>query len=165
MVTVSGHTYRGPPTPPVALSQVLDLNSEEPVFHTSEDKLEHREREGSPHSQCSGDWDPHAMDVDEGSSVGRDQRFTLIEVKTWSFGKLECLTRPSFLRGLIKPCRSQLASRASMEPQLAFDKFPFSRQAEVAVFTQNGVLQGVDESVPEKDISCSSHPLSREISH
>ena len=58
---VSGPTYRSPPTPPVALSQVLDLNSEEPVYHTSEDELEHREREGSPHSQRSGDRDPNAM--------------------------------------------------------------------------------------------------------
>ena len=71
-VMVSGPTHRGPPTPPVAFSQVLDLNSEEPVYHTSEDELEHREREGSPHSQCSGDQDPHTMDVDEESSVGRN---------------------------------------------------------------------------------------------
>ena len=80
MVTVSGPTYRGPPTPPVALSQVLDLNSEEPVYHISEDELEHREREDSPHYQRSGDRDPHAMDVDEESLVGRDGRLTLTEV-------------------------------------------------------------------------------------
>ena len=40
-VTVSGPTYRGPPSPPVALSQVLDRNSEELVYHTSEYGLEH----------------------------------------------------------------------------------------------------------------------------
>ena len=43
MVTVTVPTHRGP-TPPVALSQVLDLNSEEPMYHTLEDELEHRER-------------------------------------------------------------------------------------------------------------------------
>ena len=85
-VTVSGPTHRGPHTPPIALSEVLDLNSEEPVYHTFEDELEHREREGSPHSQRSGDWDPHAMNVDEESLVGRDRRLTLTEVKAWSFG-------------------------------------------------------------------------------
>ena len=46
-----------------------------------------------------------------------------------------------------------------MEPQPVFDKLPFSRQAEVALLMQNGVLQGLDESVPEKDISCRDRPL------
>ena len=105
-------------------------------------------REGSP-----------AMDVDEESSVGWDQRLTLTEVKALSFGKLEGLTRPSFSRGLIKPSLSQLASWISMEPQPVFDKFPFSRQAEVAVLAQNGALQGLDQSVPEEDISCEDTPL------
>ena len=80
-------------------------------------------------------------------------------MKVWSFGKLEGLTRPSFLRGLIKPSLSQVASRVSMEPQPAFDKFPFSPQAEVALFSQNVALQGLDESVPEEDISCRDRPL------
>ena len=97
------------------------------------------------------------MDVDEESSVGRDRRLTLAEA--WSFIKLEGLTRPSFPRGLIKLSLSQLASRVSMEPQPAFDKFPLSRQAEVALLTQNGVLQGLDKSVPEEDISCRFRPL------
>ena len=99
------------------------------------------------------------MDVDEESSVGRYRRLTIIEVKAWSFGKLEHLTRPSFLRGLIKLSLSQLASRVSMEPQPAFDKFPFSRQAEAAQLLQNGALQGLDESVPEEEISCRDRPL------
>ena len=55
------------------------------MYLTSEDDLEHQEREGSPHSQGSGDRDPHAMEVDEESSVGRDRRLTLTEVKAWSF--------------------------------------------------------------------------------
>ena len=58
MVTVSGLTLSGPPTPPVPLSQVLNLDSEEPIYHTSEDELEHRARDGSPHSQRSGERDP-----------------------------------------------------------------------------------------------------------
>ena len=62
------------------------------------------------------------MDVDEESSVGRDQHFALTEVKAWSFGKLEGLTRPSFSRGLIKPSLSQLASRSTAFVQ----QFPFS---------------------------------------
>ena len=62
------------------------------------------------------------MDVDEESSVGRDQHFTLTEVKAWSFGKLEVLTRPSFSRGLIKSSLSQLASRSTAFVQ----QFPFS---------------------------------------
>ena len=66
----------GPPTPPVPLSQVLNLDSEEPVYHSTEDELEHRARDGSPHSQRSGERDPPAMDVDEESSVGRDWRLT-----------------------------------------------------------------------------------------
>ena len=70
------------------------------------------------------------MDVDEESSVGRDRRLTLTEVKAWSFGKLEGLTRPSISGGLVKPSLSQLASLVSMEPQPAFDKFPLSCQAE-----------------------------------
>ena len=86
------------------------------------------------------------MDVDEESSVGRDRRLTLTEVKAWSFGKLEGLIRPSFSRGLIKPFLSQLASRISMEPQPTFDKFPFSHQVEVALLMQNGVVQGLHES-------------------
>ena len=129
------------------------------MYHTSEDKLEHREIEGSPHSQRCGDRDPHAIDVDEESSVGRDRCLTLTEVKAWSFGKLEGLTRPSFSRGLIKPSLSQLASRVTMEPQPAFDKFPFSCQAEVALLMQNGALQGLEVSVPEEDISCTDRPL------
>ena len=99
------------------------------------------------------------MDVDEESSVGRDQHLTLTGVKAWSIGKLEGLTRPSFSRCLIKPSLSQLASRVSMEPQPAFDKFPFSRQAEVALLSRNGALQGLDESVPEEEISCRDRPL------
>ena len=50
MVTVSGPTRSGPPTPPVALSQVLNLDLEDPVYRSSEDELEHRARDGSPHS-------------------------------------------------------------------------------------------------------------------
>ena len=46
-----------------------------------------------------------------------------------------------------------------MEPQPAFDKFPFSHQAEVALLSQNGALQGLDESVPEEYISCGDRPL------
>ena len=84
---------------------------------------------------------------------------TLSEMKAWSFSKLEGLTRPSFSMGLFKPSLSQLDSQISMEPQPAFDKFPFSRQAEVALLMQNGVLQGLDESVPEEDISCRVRPL------
>ena len=76
------------------------------MYHTLEDELEHREIEGSPNFQRSGDRDHHALDVDEESSVGRDWRLTLTEVKAWSFGKLEGLTRPSFSRGLIKPSLS-----------------------------------------------------------
>ena len=94
------------------------------------------------------------MDVDEESSVDREVRLTLTDVKAWSFGKLEGLTGPSFLRGLIKPSLSQLASRVYMEPQHVFDKFPFSRQTEVALLSQNGVLYGLGE-----DISCRDKPL------
>ena len=82
------------------------------MYHTSEDELEHRARGTSPHSQCSGERDPPAMDVDEESAV----RLTLTEVKAWSFGKLEGLTRPSFSGGLVKPLLTQLASWLSMEP-------------------------------------------------
>ena len=99
------------------------------------------------------------MDVDEESSVGRDLCLTLTEVKAWSFGKLEGSTRPSFSKDLIKPSLSQLASQISMAPQPVFDKFPFPCQAEVALFSQNGVLQGLDESVPDEDISCRDRPL------
>ena len=99
------------------------------------------------------------MDVDEESSVGRDRRLTLTEVKAWSFGKLEGLSRPSFSRGLVKPSLSQLASWVSMELQRAFDKFPFSRQAQVALLAQNRALQGLDESVPEEEISVGDMPL------
>ena len=35
-VRLSGPTHRGPPAPRVALSRVLDLNSEELLYHTSE---------------------------------------------------------------------------------------------------------------------------------
>ena len=98
-MTLSGPTHKGPPTPPVALSQVLDLNSEEPMYHTLEDELEHQEIEGSPHSHRYGDQDPHAMDLDEESSVGRDWSLTLTEVKASSFGKLEGLTRPFLFEG------------------------------------------------------------------
>ena len=105
-----------PPTPQIALSHVLDLNSEELVYHTSEDELQHREREFSPHSQRSADRDPYAMDVDEESLVGRDRHLTLTEVKAWSSDKMEGLTRPSFSRGLVKLSFSQLASRVSLEP-------------------------------------------------
>ena len=66
---------------------------------------------------------------------------------------------PSFLRGLIKPSLSQLVSQDSMEPQPVFNKFPFSCQMEVALLTQNGALQGLDESVPEEDISCRDTPV------
>ena len=93
------------------------------------------------------------MDVDEETLVGPDERLTLTEVKAWSFSKLEGLTRPSFSRGLIKQPLLQLASRFSMKPQPAFDKFPFSRQAEVALLLQNGALQGLDK------ISCRDRPL------
>ena len=61
--------------------------------------------------------------------------------------------------GLIKLSLSQVASRVTMEPQPAFDKFPFSSQAQVALLMQNGVLQGLEESVPEEDISCRDRPL------
>ena len=64
------------------------------------------------------------MDVDEESSVGRDRRLTLTEVKAWSFGKLEGLTRPSLSGGLVKPLLSQLASSISMEPQPKFHNSP-----------------------------------------
>ena len=67
------------------------------------------------------------MNVDEESTVGRDRRLTLTEVKAWSFGKLEGLTRPGQSGGLVNPSLSQLVSRVSM------DKFPFSCQAEVAL--------------------------------
>ena len=125
-VTASGPTRSGPPTPPVPLCQVLNLDSEEQMYCSSEDELEHRARDGSLHSQRSGERDPPA-EVDEESSVGRDQRLTLTEVKAWSFGKLEVLTRPSFSGGLVKLSLSQLASGVSMEPQPAFDKFPNRR--------------------------------------
>ena len=46
-----------------------------------------------------------------------------------------------------------------MEPQPMFDKFPFSRQVEVALLAQNRALQGLDESVPEEDISVQDSPL------
>ena len=46
-----------------------------------------------------------------------------------------------------------------MDPQPALDKFPFSRQAEAALLTQNGALEGLEESVPEEDISCRDRPL------
>ena len=159
MVTVLGPAPRDPPTPPVALSQVLNLNSEEAMYLTSEDEVEHREREGSPHFQRSGDRDPHAMDVDDESSVGRDRHLTLTEVEAWSFGKLEGLIRPSFSRGLNKPSLSEVASRVSIEPQPAFVKFPFSRQAELALLSQNGALQGLDKSLPEEEISYGDRPL------
>ena len=68
MVTMSGPTRIGPLTPPVALSQVLNLDSEEPMYRSSEDELEHRARGGSPHSHRSGERDPPAMDVDEEST-------------------------------------------------------------------------------------------------
>ena len=85
--------------------------------------------------------------------MGWDRRLTLTEVKAWSFSKLEGLTRPSLSGGLAKPSLSQLASRVSMEPHPAFDKFPLSRQAEVALLAQNRALQGLDDSVPEEDVS------------
>ena len=125
-VTVSGPT--GPPTPPVALSRVLNQDSEEPVYRSSEDELQHRKRDGSPHSHRSDERDPSAMDVDEESAVGRDRRLTLTEVKAWSFSELEGLTRPSLSGGLVKPSLSQLASRVSVEPHPAFDKFPFKQR-------------------------------------
>ena len=99
------------------------------------------------------------MDVDEESSVGRDRCLTLTVVKAWSFGKLEGLTKPSFSGGLVKLSLSQLASRISMEPQPAFDKFPFSCQAEVDLLAQNRVLQGLDGSVPEEDVTVGDSPL------
>ena len=61
-VSVSGTTRIGPPIPPVPLYQFFNLNSEELMYHTSEDELEHRARDGSPHSQRSGERDPPAMD-------------------------------------------------------------------------------------------------------
>ena len=36
------------------------------------------------------------MDLVEESTVGRDQRLTLTEIKAWYIGKLEGFTRPSF---------------------------------------------------------------------
>ena len=159
MVTVSGPTHSSPPTPPVPLSQVLNLHSEEPIYVTLEDELEHSEREGSPHSQRSGNREPHAMDVDEESSVGRDRHLTLTGVKAWSFGKLEGFTRPSIFEGPYQTSLSHPASRVLMELQPAFDKFPFSRQAEVALLSQNGALQGLDKTVPEEEISCRDKPL------
>ena len=51
------------------------------------------------------------------------------------------------------------ASRVSMEPQPTFDKSPFSGQAEVALLSQNGALQGLDGSVSEEDICCRDRPL------
>ena len=99
------------------------------------------------------------MDVDEESTVGRDRRLTLTEVKASSFGKLEGLTTPFFSGGLVKPSLSQLASWVSVEPHPAFDKFPFLRQVEVALLVQNRALQGLDELVPEEDVSIRDSPL------
>ena len=99
------------------------------------------------------------MDVDEESTVGWDRRLTLTEVKAWSFGKLEGLTTPFFLGGLVKPSLSQLASWGPVEPHPAFDKFPFLRQVEVALLVQNRAIQGLDESVPEKNVSVGDLPL------
>ena len=124
------------------------------MYRSSEDELEHRERDGSPHR--SSERDPPTMDVDEESTVGRDWRLTLNEVKAWSFGKLEGLTRPSLSGGLVKPSLSQLASR---ESHPGFDKFPFSCQSEVALLAQNRALQGLDESVPDEDVSIGASPL------
>ena len=120
-----------------------------PVYHTSENELEHRERALLIPNIL-------AIRIPTPWMWMRSLRgaFTLTEVKAGSFGKLEGLTRPSFSRGLIKPSLSLLASWVSMESQPEFHKFPFSRQAEVAFLAQNGVLQGLDESVPEEDISC-----------
>ena len=73
------------------------------MCRSSEEELEHRTRDRSPHTHRSGERDPPAMDVDEESTVGRDWRLTLTEVKAWSFGKLERLTRPSLSGGLVKP--------------------------------------------------------------
>ena len=55
--------------------------------------LEHRAKDGFPHSQRSGERDPPAMNMEEESSVGCDRCLTLTEVKAWSFGKQEGLTR------------------------------------------------------------------------
>ena len=46
-----------------------------------------------------------------------------------------------------------------MEPQPAFDKFPFSRHSEVALLMQNEALQDLEELVPEEEISCRDTPL------
>ena len=114
---MSGPSHSGPPTPPVALSRVLNLDSEELVYRSLEDELEHRERETAlliPIDPVRGI--PPTMDLDEESTVGRDRRLTLTEVKAWSFGKLEGLTRPPVSGGLVKSSLSQLASRVSVEP-------------------------------------------------
>ena len=94
-VVVAGPSRSGPPTPPVALSRVLNLESEEPVYRSSEGEVEYQARDGSPHSHRSGERDTPSMNVDEASWVGRNRRLTLTEVKAWSFGKVEGLTRPS----------------------------------------------------------------------